>query len=110
MAYDTNTSNNERTDQLIVHELQQRERWQRLHMMWDSRKERQRLARRHSILTFVSNVASVAAIVVVGFIIQGVTAGPELSSLQNNVTPAVIHHVDTTDTVVVKSEGVKSEK
>lgn len=95
MAYDTNTLTNEHTDKLILHELQQRERWQRLHMQWDSRRERQRLARRHSILTLVSNVASVAALVVVGFIIQGVAAGPDVASLQGNVAPAVIHHVDS---------------
>lgn len=96
----------DRLDQLINSELQHHERWQQMHMRWDSQRERRRLAQRHRYLTIVSNVASVAALLVVGFLFQNVAAGIQSSSLESNIAPAAIEQVepaDTTTTSVVNN-------
>ncbi len=86
-------------NQLIDHELSEQVRWQRLHNLWDSRRERQRLRLRHRYLTIVSNIASVAALLIVGLIMQNVAAGVKASRLQSNVAPSVLQATEQTDSL-----------
>lgn len=82
-------------DQLIIDELGQQARWRGLMQDWE---EQQRRRRRRRILPVLSNIASVAALMILGFILQTliprtnladrIPADPVYPHIEQWVTPA----------------------
>ena len=99
MAYDTNTNPSDFTDEVIRHELQQQALWRKRQKEWDSSMERARLSRRHSYLTIISNIASVAALLIVGMVLQNLAASFKSSRIEVSIAPAITHQVEYSDTI-----------
>jgi hypothetical protein len=89
-------------DQLIIDELGHQEQLRRKMKEWDCRmaletpsrlssNDRQRLLRRHRLVPIISNILSIAALMVVGLILQALVPGFGLTSqaTSDQLLPAV---------------------
>ena len=63
-------------DHLIFHEIGQQAQWAQTMKMWE---ERARQQRRHRLLPVLSNVASVAALFVLGLIVEAMVPGIKIA-------------------------------
>jgi len=75
-------------DHLIFHEIGQQAQWAQTMKMWE---ERARQQRRHRLLPVLSNVASVAALFVLGLIVEAMVPGIKIadSLVDSPSAPAV---------------------
>ena len=84
-------------DHLLFRELGQQEQWQQTMAMWE---QRARQKRRLRILPVLSNVASVAALFVLGLIVEAMVPGVRISDSVVQPQPTV-QTVVTTDSLSV---------
>ncbi|MBO4906445.1 MAG: hypothetical protein J5486_05350 [Bacteroidaceae bacterium] len=105
MAYVTDKNENDYIDHLIENELEQQANWLQRQKEWDARRGKMQISRRHRYLTFASNIASVVALLIVGIVIQNVTANIKASRMSGSVAPAVIQHVELGDSLNIDADS-----
>ena len=88
-------------DQLIIGELGQQARWRRLMQDWE---QQQRRRRRMRLLPVFSNIASVAALMIVGFFLQAFL--PKTNLANQIPTEPLMPHFDQS---TIPSDSVASE-
>ena len=89
-------------DQLIAHEINSQAQWQAMMQDWEQRKRRQRRLR---LLPVISNIVSVAALMVLGFFIQSLMPEAKLADQNkaDQLIPVIEKLVTPTDSTVIES-------
>lgn len=92
-------------DNLILNELNEQARWHQTFAAWDAR---QRQQRRRRLLPVLSNIASVAALVVLGFVLHALVPVQKLvgNTTADQMIPKMEQLVTPTDTAGV-GEGTE---
>ena len=88
-------------DHLIFRELGQQAQWQQAMRHWEQRARQQRRLR---ILPVLSNIASVAALFILGIIIQAMVPGIDLSNSIIPATPTTEKPTVPTDSLAIESD------
>ena len=87
-------------DHLIFRELGQQAQWQQTMDRWEQRARQQRRLR---ILPVLSNIASVAALFILGIIVQAMVPGINIANSIIPLTPTTEQTTTPTDSVVIES-------
>ena len=88
-------------DHLIFRELGQQAQWQQTMQHWEQRARQQR---RRRFLPVLSNIASVAALFILGLIVQAMVPGINLSDSFIPSIPTTENPAVPTDSVVIESD------
>ena len=89
MHHPDTMENHDALDQLIIGELGQQVRWRKLMQDWE---QQQRKRRRMRLLPVFSNIASVAALMIMGFILQAFL--PKTNLANQITTEPLMPHFD----------------